>query len=137
MSAQHTPGPYSIHPFSAIQERKASADGSYEHAALTIGAGKKVLGEVRFATAAAGYPLIDDEEEMRAVAALWIAAPELYTELFLARDAVAETRRCIFESHTVRDDPATLEDEVKAEVENLDAQLARIDAALSKARGEA
>jgi len=64
---------------------------------------------------------------------LFSAAPELYAELFLARDAVAETRRCIFESHTVRDDPVTLEDEVKPEIERLDAQLARIDAALRKA----
>lgn len=64
------------------------------------------------------------------------AAPELYAELLLARDTVAEERRLIFESCTVRDDPLTLDEEAKPDIARLDAQLARIDAALSKATGK-
>ncbi|AIT81641.1 hypothetical protein JI59_18685 [Novosphingobium pentaromativorans US6-1] len=65
------------------------------------------------------------------------AAPELYAELFLARDEVAEKRDVIFDCHTIGGDPDTLEDEARPDLEHLDAQLARIDSALAKARGEA
>lgn len=48
-----------------------------------IGAGRKLLGEVFYRTNSNGYPFIDSEEEMRAVAALWIAAPDLLEALRL------------------------------------------------------
>lgn len=61
------------------------------------------------------------------------AAPELYAELLLARDEVAETRSCIFESSTIGDDPKTLDEEAKPDIARLDTQLARIDAAIARA----
>lgn len=81
-------GPYSIHPFSDIQTRKTigSAGDTYETAAITIGAGDKMLGEVRFTTRALGYPGINSEAEMVALARLWIAAPELAEALREVRD---------------------------------------------------
>jgi hypothetical protein len=85
-----TPGPYSVHPYSAIQTRKFAKDGTYEYAAITIGAGDKMLGEVRFATASAGYPCIDNEAEMVATANLWMAAPELVTVLHEGRRAIGD-----------------------------------------------
>lgn len=84
MTAAHTPGPYSVHPYTEIQGRKTLTrdDGTtWETAAISIGAGGKLLGEVFYRTDSAGYPFIDSEEEMRAVAALWIAAPELLDAL--------------------------------------------------------
>lgn len=62
-----------------------------------------------------------------------IGGADLYDQLFLARDEVADTRRSIFECSTVREDPLTLDDEAKPDIERLDAQLASIDEALAKA----
>ncbi len=85
-------GPYSIHPFSDIQTRKTigSAGDTYETAAITIGAGDKMLGEVRFTTRALGYPGINSEAEMAALARLWIAAPEMAEALRELLDCVDE-----------------------------------------------
>ena len=71
--------------------------------------------------------------ECWANARLIAAAPELLAELILAREEVADTRRCIFESCTIRNDPLTLDEDAKPDIIRLDAQLARIDAAIIKA----
>jgi len=74
------PGPYSVHTYSEIQTRKTvtgQGGRTWDCAAISIGAGNKMLGEVRYHSEPAGYPCIDSEDEMRAVAALWIAAPDL------------------------------------------------------------
>ena len=84
MSEAFTPGPYSVHPYSDVQTAKIinGADGeSFVSAAISIGAGRKLLGEVSMRTGARGYPCIDNEEEMQAVANLWMAAPELLEAL--------------------------------------------------------
>lgn len=74
------PGPYSVHPYSRHQTRKTITDENgkqWDAATITIGAGRKIIGEVSLRTSQDGYPAIDSEDEMRAVAALWIAAPDL------------------------------------------------------------
>lgn len=58
---------------------------------------------------------------------------DLYDQLFLARDEVADTRQSIFECSTIRDDPLTLDDDAKPDIERLDAQLSAIDEALTRA----
>ncbi|HEX7852095.1 MAG TPA: hypothetical protein VF503_00180 [Sphingobium sp.] len=80
MSAQHTPGPLSVHNYSGIQGRKLLnlSDGrTVEVAAITIGAGRTMIGEVRYSSEASGFPTVNDHGEMLANAALFIAAPDL------------------------------------------------------------
>lgn len=92
-----TPGPYSVHPYSAFQTRKFAKDGSYEHAAITIGAGNRMLGEVRFSTSAAGYPCIESEAEMIATANLWVAAPELAEATRKLNDLIETLQRAVIQ----------------------------------------
>lgn len=74
-----TPGPYSVHPYTEIQGKRTIESGgeTYEVACITIGAGRKMLGEVSYYSKVTGFPRIESEAEMRAVAALWIAAPAM------------------------------------------------------------
>ena len=84
MSAAFTPGPYSVHPYSEVQKPKVvtGADGRYfVSAGISIGAGRKLLGHVSMRTNGVGYPSIETESEMQAVANLWMAAPELLEAL--------------------------------------------------------
>ncbi len=86
-------GPYSVHPYTDIQGRRTLTreDGSqWDSASITIGAGKTMLGEVNFCSNSDGYPSIQSEEEMRALAALWIAAPELLAALHEGRRAIGD-----------------------------------------------
>jgi hypothetical protein len=146
-----TPGPYSRHTYSNIQERRTLvSDGeAWEAAAITIGAGNKIVGEVKFSTSNIGFPSVDAIAEMEANAALWIAAPDLVAaieglEQFFQRneetsidkfDRVAEQFR--------KDAPASYggEDDYDARREAYDAWVAsKIDAAraaIAQAKGEA
>lgn len=74
--SKHSEGPYSVHPYTDCQGPHTLATGIVVQG-ITIGAGRKMLGEVRMASKRDGFPAIDNEAEMRATAALWIAAPEL------------------------------------------------------------
>lgn len=84
MSAQHTPWPFSVHPYTdlvRVLDVKPEDGEPYTAGSIAIGAGRKIVGSVDYKSITAGYPSLDTVEEAEAVAALWIAAPELLEAL--------------------------------------------------------
>lgn len=105
MDAKHTRGPYSVHPYSTPEETYVSGGEnhrSFYYASLGIGAGEKLIAEVRMqrevVPGTCGFPSPETLEEMRANAALFIAAPDLLEALrqatYLIRDAEKDTNWC-------------------------------------------
>lgn len=95
MSTTHTPGPFSVHTYSDIQATRSitSNDGrTWLAGAITIGAGEKMVGEVSWRSESSGYPAVDNEAEMRANAALFIASADLLSELREARTTLSVLR---------------------------------------------
>lgn len=87
----------------------------------------------------AGSGEAEDAGDMLANARLIAAAPDLYEALTQAREVIEAERLTLVECATLppAHDPATLDPETKPYVEALDRMLAKIDAAVAKARGEA
>lgn len=128
---QHTPGPYCV--------EEDFLDG--DHLTNVCIPGKfgqpgQVIArcEHNWKDAVAGERRIS-WKEAEANAALFASAPDLLVELIQAREVVSEERRVTFESNVVGDDSETLDECARREIDMLDAQLARIDAAIAKAEG--
>lgn len=68
-------------------------------------------------------------------ARLIVAAPDTYAALKEVRVELKDARDSLFETCTLRDDASTLEASDRAEIERVDAIIARVDAALAKAEG--
>lgn len=77
---KHTPGPWSIHPYSNENPFVVSPEGKPSWAAMDIGigSGETLIGLVQMCTSNdAGYPHVSIESECKANARLIAAAPEL------------------------------------------------------------
>jgi hypothetical protein len=75
---------YSVHPCSYYPVK---VDG-VSYGKLYIGEGQKLIGSVQFRSEPGGYPHLETEAEMLAVAALWMAAPEMLAALESALDSL-------------------------------------------------
>lgn len=130
MSGGHTPGPWSVHPYSTPEWMGIPAGphgGAFSHASLGIGAGEKLLARVEAQTAndRGGWPQVEDLAEMRANANLVIAAPELLTAAKRARRSLATA--VIANSGGIFSEADVHEHEV----------VGALDAAIAKATGAA
>ncbi len=80
-----TPGPYSRHVSSTDGFGVITSDPDtppWVYKQIAIGAGEKLLAEVRLqAGTSGGYPMIDNATELEATAALFIAAPVMLDAL--------------------------------------------------------
>lgn len=81
---KHTPGPWTKHIYS--QERPLCINSNGRQIAfhnIYIGHGDKIIGSVEMAATSsiAGYPHVDNMTEMKANAALFMAAPDLLDAL--------------------------------------------------------
>lgn len=92
---KHTPGPWSIHPYSNENPFVVNPEGKPSWAAMDIGigSGETLIGLVQMCTSnEAGYPHVSIESECKANARLIAAAPELL-------DAVTPFSRLLKEHH--------------------------------------
>jgi hypothetical protein len=80
MSAQHTPGPWSLHPYGAGESLVVGDDTSKPWISwkYSVGLGSKIITEVSACSdGGQGYPRPDNKPECEANARLIAAAPEL------------------------------------------------------------
>jgi len=105
----HTQGPLSVHPYTTPPWQEVGAGAGHDAfrcASICIGAGRKIVAQVSAQTPSAGFPQVDNEAELVANAALFIAAPLLLEALIevskrcgplskdggMARAAIAKAR---------------------------------------------
>lgn len=83
--SEHTPGPWTIHPYTQDGLQPISSDDGeiWVYRGITFGHGNKVIGTLQLQTASKrqGYPHVELEEELEANANLVIAAPDLLAAL--------------------------------------------------------
>lgn len=134
MSGQHTPGPFSVHTYSDVQATRpiTTDDGrTWLAGGITIGSGDKMIAEVSWRSESSGYPAVDNEAEMRANAALFIASADLLSELREARTTLSILRtQVMIEIEHGRE-------RWEGVPEKLKERLGAIDAAIAAATGGA
>jgi hypothetical protein len=84
----------------------------------------------------ASLQTVPESPHMEANALLMAAAPRMYQALKTARDCISQDRQALADAHM---DPATnrLDEDGQAGVDEYDAVLAEIDAAIAQAEGQA
>lgn len=110
MKAQHTPGPWVV----------AGSDAASGPGYVMTRGGTYVA-----------KPLINCEANARLIA----AAPEYDAAARLALPIIEHERQCFFECHTAGGDPATLDAAEKQWLDEYDAAITALKAAIAKAEG--